>query len=110
MRTDLAKNIREIRVRKGLKQQVIAEHLGLSINGYSKMERGETKIPAERLIELCEALQTDLNSIFGIYTSTGSSISKRSDIELLELYRQRIDDLTRLLEAKEEIIRLLRRQ
>lgn len=110
MRTDLAKNIREIRVRKGLKQQVVAEHLGLSINGYSKMERGESKIPAERLLEICEALQTDVNAILGIQSSKPQPKSSKSDIELLELYRQRIDDLTRLLEAKEEIIRLLRRQ
>ena len=50
----IGEKIRKIRELKGLKQSNLAEKLGLTMNGYGKIERGETTITLERLEQISE--------------------------------------------------------
>jgi transcriptional regulator with XRE-family HTH domain len=52
--------IRQIRESKGIKQQTIADVIGVSQPSYQKMETGETKIKADDLIKIAASLDTPL--------------------------------------------------
>lgn len=64
----IAKNIRSIRGLKGFKQGFVASRLGITPNGYGKMERGEILISVERLeviarifgVSIMEIIQWDM--------------------------------------------------
>lgn len=54
---EMVKNAREI---KGLTQEDMADALGISSSGYSKMERGETRISIDRLQKIADILEMDI--------------------------------------------------
>lgn len=51
--------IRQKREEKKWSQEYMATQLGLSPNGYAKIERGETKLTLQRLNELAEIFEVD---------------------------------------------------
>lgn len=53
----IAEQIRIQRQRKGISQEAMAFYLNMSQTGYSKMERGETKITIDRIYEIAEILE-----------------------------------------------------
>jgi len=60
---DKIKFIRELR---GYKQDFIATQLGISQNGYGKIERGETDVPYSRLEQISEVLNISLEDLVSI--------------------------------------------
>ena len=55
--------IRLIRELRKWSQEDMAEKLELSINGYSKIERGETQLTVPRLQQIAEILDIDVNRL-----------------------------------------------
>lgn len=51
--------IKFMRQAKSLSQEEMAEKLGLSLNGYANIERGETDVASLRIQQIAEALDTD---------------------------------------------------
>lgn len=49
--------IRTLRTNKGWTQENMAEMLGLSINGYSNIERGETDLTLQRLEQIAKLFE-----------------------------------------------------
>ncbi len=56
-------SLRKIREIKGLKQETVAKKLGLTTNGYGKIERGESTIHLERLNQIAEVFGVSANDI-----------------------------------------------
>lgn len=54
---DKIKSVREI---KGLTQEEVADQLALSTSGYSKIERGETRINIDRLQQIADILEVGI--------------------------------------------------
>ncbi len=52
--------IKMIRELKMMSREQVASEINMSVSGYSKLERGETEITVNRLIELSEVLGVDL--------------------------------------------------
>lgn len=52
--------IRQLRESKKWSQEELASKLGLSPNGYAKIERGETRLTVPRLLQLAEILELDI--------------------------------------------------
>lgn len=52
--------IKELRVSKGWTQEVMAEKMGISTNGYSRLERGKGKLDWEKLQQIAAIFQVDL--------------------------------------------------
>jgi len=107
----IGKNIRKIRELKNFTQEHMAERLGMSQNGYSKLERDETEMTLSKLMKLAEALETnfldligfDENKLFFNQTSqdTSSAIMFNHNYEFTELKKQyegRIVDLQKEIE------------
>lgn len=58
-------NIKRLRKNKGLKQQEIAELLGIKRNTYSDWENGKTEPSFENLVKLADLLEVSLDWLFG---------------------------------------------
>lgn len=52
--------IRQLREEKKWSQEYMASRLGLSPNGYAKIERGETRLTLTRLNEVAQILEIDI--------------------------------------------------
>ena len=68
--------IRTLREAKNWSQEDMAEKLNMSVSGYSKIERGETKTYIPKLEQIAEALNVDLVELIPqngnhIYMSSG---------------------------------------
>jgi transcriptional regulator with XRE-family HTH domain len=61
--TKIGSSIRKIREIKGLKQESVAMKLGLTTNGYGKIERGESQINLERLNQIAEVFDVNPSDI-----------------------------------------------
>lgn len=106
----IGRRIRKLRELKNLTQEHLAEELGMSVSGYSRIERDEVKLSSDKLVKISEVLgislddlmRFDENQIFqNNGTLNGCGFAHNSvvnDVEHLErLYREQIDAL------KEEI-------
>ena len=58
-------NIKRLRKNKGLKQQEIAELLGVKRNTYSDWENGKTDPSFENLVKLADLFDVSLDWLFG---------------------------------------------
>lgn len=58
-------NIKRLRKNKGLKQQELAEILGISQKSYSHWENGKTEPSFENLVKLADLLEVSLDWLFG---------------------------------------------
>lgn len=105
-----------MRMVKGLSQEDMAEKLGVSTNGYGKIERGETDINISRLEQVAKILEVDLRDIFNFdgkiifnysYSSTtfNDNSNQYNSVNFFELERAHL-----LIEQKDKEITLLREQ
>lgn len=60
----LGANIKQIRTLEGISQEQLAEKIGKTAHFISLIERGESGLSVATLIDICNALDTDTNSIF----------------------------------------------
>jgi transcriptional regulator with XRE-family HTH domain len=60
----IGKNVKRIRLLRGLSQETLANDFDKSINFVSLIERGESGLSIQTLIDLCRILEVDVNSIF----------------------------------------------
>jgi transcriptional regulator with XRE-family HTH domain len=59
----LGNKIRKIREIKGLKQENIADKIGLALSSYGKIERSEIKLSVDRLQSIAQAMDLSMNAI-----------------------------------------------
>lgn len=57
---NLKKKIKNLREMNGWSQEVMAERLDMSKNGYARIERGESKLNMERLEQIAEIFNIDV--------------------------------------------------
>lgn len=62
----IATNIRNARLYRGYSQDYLAYKLKISQNAYSKVELGYTRLTLERLNNIAEVLEVELNKLMGI--------------------------------------------
>jgi len=58
--------LKAVRLFKGLSQEEMAEKLGYSINGYTKIERGEVDLNFTKLEKIAEVMGIDLQKLLGL--------------------------------------------
>lgn len=59
----VSNNIRAIREFRNYSQDYLAQKLGMSQNGYSKIELGYTNITLQRVCHIADILEVNLNDI-----------------------------------------------
>ena len=119
--------IRKIREAKDWSQEQMAEKLNMSLNGYAKIERGESKIYLDKLeqiaqvfdIDVIELMQSDGKNIcFQIESPLGSVYQGGGETQLLiEIERLKLELsharekeslLTKMLDQKDSEIQALK--
>lgn len=119
--------IRKVRESKAWSQEQMAEKLNMSLNGYAKIERGETKLYLDKLeqiaqvfdIDVIELMQSDGKNIcFQIESPLGSVYQGVGETQLsIEIERLKLalshanekeELLKKLLEQKDSEIRTLK--
>lgn len=109
---DKIKNIREL---KNLTQAYMAERLGMTQAGYSKIESGATKVTYSKLLEISEILEVNIEDLLAFDSqkyfnsfnnvkgnNNGSVTIKLQDEDIKRLYEDKIRLLEKLLEKTEE--------
>ena len=119
--------IRKFREAKDWSQEQMAEKLNMSLNGYAKIERGESKIYLDKLeqiaqvfdIDVIELMQSDgknicfqIESPLGSVYQGGGETQMLIEIERLKLALSHANDkeglLNKLLEQKDSEIKALK--
>lgn len=108
--------IRFLRENKNLTQDQMAERLGMSTNGYAKIERGETRLTIPKLEQIVEVFDTDVLELMSLgekivyfQDSDNHSIniinptSQDLTAEIIQL-KQTITHQQEILEAKNQLI------
>ena len=75
--------VAEMRKQKNLSQTDIAEKMEISQNSYSRLERGETKMDYDRLLQIAKILDTDYETIMNL---SASIITSRDGNKSLSKY------------------------
>lgn len=114
--------IRFLRESKNWSQEEMAMRLGMSTNGYSKIERGETNLTIPKLEKIVEVFDTDILEVMSlgernvvVFKESNHSLSiinpSSQDLiaEITQL-KQAINYQTELLEQKERFIELQKSQ
>jgi transcriptional regulator with XRE-family HTH domain len=115
----LGEKVSLMRTLKGLTQEDMAAKLNMSVTGYAKIERGETKLQNPRLEKIAEALGIELKDLLNfdeknIFSASfhdqclqhSQNIYINSAIELT----QELEKMRVMLEAKDKEISLLNEQ
>lgn len=72
----VAAKIKEFRIEKNITQKVIASHLGLSENAYSRIENGITQLTINNLFKLTEVLDVSIEKILEIGSKNSATNNK----------------------------------
>jgi transcriptional regulator with XRE-family HTH domain len=65
--------VREMRIRKGLSQQSLGEHVGVSFQQIQKYERGTNRMGSSRLVQIANVLEVPVSSFFEGLDKAGAS-------------------------------------
>ena len=119
--------IRKVRESKAWSQEQMAEKLNMSLNGYAKIERGETKLYLDKLEQIAQVFDIDVvelmqydgkNICFQIESPLGSVYQGGGETQLLiEIERLKLELsharekeslLTKMLDQKDSEIQALK--
>lgn len=65
-REDIARRLRETRVRLRMSQEEVADYLGVTKQNVSSWETGRTRVDVDTLAKMCELYNVDINYIAGV--------------------------------------------
>ena len=124
---NINEKIRRIRESKEWSQEQMAEKLNMSLNGYAKIERGETKLYLDKLEQIAQILDIDVveliqsgekNICFQIESPLGSVYQGGGETQMLiEIERLKLELsharekeslLTKMLDQKDSEIQALK--
>ncbi len=113
----LGEKVGLMRTLKGLTQEDMAAKLNMSVTGYAKIERGETKLQNPRLEKIAEALGIELKDLLNFDEKFIFNISSRDKSVQCQYYissavelTQELEKMRVMLEAKDKEISLLNEQ
>ena len=102
-----------MRQAKNLSQEEMAEKLGLSLNGYANIERGETDVASSRIQQIAEVLNADFMELvsFGernVVFLTGSENHNVSNILHISTTSNELEKANIIIESQQKEISYLK--
>jgi transcriptional regulator with XRE-family HTH domain len=74
-------NIKKFRELKNLTREQVAAKVGLSVSGYSKIERGEVDLTISRIQLISKVLHVDLDKLLNFDAAQIFNVSNNSNIQ-----------------------------
>lgn len=74
-------NIKRLRELKSITRESIAADLGLSLSGYSKLERGEVDITLSKIYKIAEVLNVSVEQILNFDASQIFNVSNNNQVQ-----------------------------
>ncbi|MDM8564878.1 helix-turn-helix transcriptional regulator [Candidatus Halobeggiatoa sp. HSG11] len=104
----LHEQIKFMRTLKGWSREEMAGRIGLSANGYAKIERGETNLQVLRLEKIAEAFEIELKDLFNFNESmvfnNHNDNHQNSYVSNQNNYIDSAKDLIKELESSRQLI------
>jgi len=115
---ELHEKISFLRGLKGWSQEEMAEKVGMSLNGYAKIERGETDVQISRLkkiaelfgIELTNLFNFDGNKILNLASEQNHFFNTYVGNENPKIFQYEIEKLQLIIEHKDKEIEYLKKE
>lgn len=82
--TQIGQQIHEIRLNKGLTQQYIAHKTGVNVSHISNIETNKTKVSLTLLVQICNVLDTTVDTILKTEYHNPSSATEKELLNLLK--------------------------
>lgn len=109
----IGEKIRKVREINELSQEDVATKLHMSVSGYGKIERGETRIYLDKLIQIANVLEIDVNDLLAIdednmvYIIKDNHFSSQDKMENFGRYygsTREFDVLQSIIKHQEQVI------
>ncbi len=107
----IGRRIREIRQKRGLNQQDMADKLNLSQSAYAKIENGHTTLDVNRLLVLSEFLEVPISDFLPSQKGTMFQFNSKDGYQVEHFYadgRQLLKDRDRQISHLEKEVLFLR--
>jgi transcriptional regulator with XRE-family HTH domain len=97
----IGEKFRLLRIQKSWSQEDVAHELGMSLPGYSKIERNKTDIPLSRLEQIADLYTLSLAELFSFGETSPSDLKKfekllnEKDEEIMRLQKKIIELMER---------------
>lgn len=78
---NIGDNIKKFRELKNITREQLASELGLSVSGYSKIERGEIDLTVSRVQEIAQILEVDVSQILNFDATQVFNISNNQFVQ-----------------------------
>lgn len=102
--TVLGENIKRIRKIKGLKQDELAERLGLEVKSLSLVETGNGFVSAKTLEKLISVLEVPLTELFDVQDKENATLLYKQVLNNLEHIKNNSQKLNTLLLVLKSLI------
>lgn len=93
----LGKNVKQIRLLKGLSQENLASALQKSINFVSLLENGKTGLSVQTIVDICNVLEIDANTLFSGIINTQETSVDSFIINSLSLFDEKDKEIVNTL-------------
>lgn len=78
---EVFENIRKFRELKSLSREAVASELGMSLSGYSKLERGEVDITLSKVYLIAQILEVSLEQLLNFDVSQIFNVSHNQQVQ-----------------------------
>jgi transcriptional regulator with XRE-family HTH domain len=78
---EVFENIRKFRELRSLTRDALADELGMSLSGYSKLERGEVEITLSRIYKIAQVLEVSLDQLLNFDASQIFNVSNNQHVQ-----------------------------
>jgi len=104
----IAKRIREIRIKQGLKSKDVYDRLGLLPSTYSAMELGDRKVRADELPAIAKALGVDIAELYDQeQLSASDRVFNALGVRLSEIDAQTLEKVCKTEDGRVQLAELL---
>lgn len=101
---DIGRKMNLVRTLKGWSQEEMAEKLNMSVTGYAKIERGETKLHIPRLEKIAEVLGIEVKELFEDNQSVSVAFNNKhiQNVQNIQCYQAHVNSAIELTQELEK--------
>lgn len=103
---NIGDTIKKFRELKNITREQVASELGLSVSGYSKIERGEVDLTISRVQQIAQVLEVDISQILNFDATQVFNISNNHLVQS-NIGSKEVENHAHIDDYKEKYIKML---